>query len=187
MQLTEAYEQKLIKQVQAGSDDALVELCYFYRPLINSIKQKYFVRCYDGQDWDQDALIVCYQAAMSYEQGKGKFGSYFKTRLHNHARSLLRHDMAYRRRALAQATSLEAAMEKGIEQLHQKTTQLAEIPVSEKFTELFAQLSDLEIKTLLIALGVWHQEEVLQKLQIEQVALVRARSRLMQKMRKTLL
>lgn len=187
MQLTEAYEQELIGQVQAGNDDALIKLCYFYRPLINSVKQKYFVRFYDSQDWDQDALIVCYQAAMSYEQDKGKFGSYFKIRLHNHAKSLLRYDMAYRRRAFAQATSLEAAAAKGIEPLHQETTQLAEIPISEKFTELCAQLSDLEIKTLLIVLGVWHQEEVLQKLQIEQITLVRARSRLMQKMRKTLL
>ncbi|WEV70524.1 sigma-70 family RNA polymerase sigma factor [Lactobacillus sp. ESL0785] len=187
MQLTEKIEKELIEQIKLGNDEALRQLCCYYQPLINNLERQYFIRSYDRQDWQQDAMIICYETALNYDSARGKFGSYFKTRLTNHIKTLLRYEMAYRRRALAQSISLEAAVESGLSSLHQPLTQAIEIPLSEKFAELLTQLSDLEIKALLIILGKWSQEEALKKLKIEQITLIRARSRLMQKMRQALL
>ncbi|WEV43280.1 sigma-70 family RNA polymerase sigma factor [Lactobacillus sp. ESL0684] len=185
-ELTPEIEAELIKQIKAGSDDALENLFHYYQPLVNNVKCKYYVRGYDRQDWQQDALIECYQAVMAYESSKGRFGSYFKKRLDNHAKTLIRRDQAYRRKTLTQSITFETAIKNGLTPMNQQFSADSKIPMSEYFAELIPKLSDLEKLSLLISIGILQQEEVIKKFQIEQMTIIRARSRLIQKMRKTL-
>ncbi|MDF7638358.1 sigma-70 family RNA polymerase sigma factor [Lactobacillus sp. ESL0791] len=177
-------ELTLIKRIRQNDDQALPELCFYYQPLINNVKKSYFVRDYDDQDWDQEAMIVCHQAAIDYSPDKGHFGSYFKRRLNNHATSLLRRDLAYRRRASKEAISWEAFLttEDACSFMPQINYFLS-IPASESYTEFLDSLSNLEMKALLVILGEVSLEEV----EIDRLTLIRARSRVMQKLRKVLL
>lgn len=180
-------ENELIRQVKNGEDEALKKLFLLYKPLICNVKRKFRVRYYDSQDWDQDALIVCHASAMNFDQSKGKFGSYYKTRLTNHAKSLIRYDSAYRRQALTKSISLELATENGLRPFSQTYSHTPEVPLSETFVQLIKNLSNLEIMALLVALGVYQRKEAANLLKISQISLTRARSRLFRKMRQTLL
>lgn len=179
-------EEVLITQVKKGEQDALMKLYVLYRPLVNNIKRQYYLRYYDEQDWEQEALIVCYQSALMYQQDKGKFGSYYKVRLLNHIRSILRYHMAYRRKASSQAISIEKAITHGLRPIYQPTIMATEVPLCESLKEIVQKLSELEIWTLLIILGVCQQEEVIKYLKVSKVTMVRARSRLIKKMRTSL-
>ena len=145
------------------------------------------MRYYDNQDWEQDAMIICHASAKSFDLNKGKFGSYFKTRLINHARSLVRYDNAYRRQALKQSVSLETAKKNNLMPLNKSFVSIPEIPLSENIAILTGRLSTLEANALLVGLGVIKQKDVIEKLKISKLTLSRARSRLAQKMRQTLL
>jgi RNA polymerase sporulation-specific sigma factor len=180
-------EMNLILQIKKGKDDALIKLYQRYYPLVYSVKRKYYVRYYDDQDWNQDALIICHASAMNFNQSKGKFGSYYKTRLTNHAKTLIRYNSAYRRKAMNQSISLDAAREKGLEPIAKSVISPSEIPLSETLANLIANLSDLEISALLIELGIIDIEDVLQKFGVDQVTILRARSRLSRKMRHELI
>ena len=180
-------EAELIKQIKNGEDEALLDLCFRYKPLINKVKGMYHVRYYDNQDWEQDAMIICHASAKSFDLNKGKFGSYFKTRLINHARSLVRYDNAYRRQALKQSVSLETAKKNNLMPLNKSFVSIPEIPLSENIAILTGRLSSLEANALLVGLGVIKQKDVIEKLKISKLTLSRARSRLAQKMRQTLL
>ena len=180
-------EAELIKQIKNGEDEALLDLCFRYKPLINKVKGMYHVRYYDNQDWEQDAMIICHASAKSFDLNKGKFGSYFKTRLINHARSLVRYDNAYRRQALKQSVSLETAKKNNLMPLNKSFVSIPEIPLSENIAILTGRLSTLEANALLVGLGVIKQKDVIEKLKISKLTLSRARSRLAQKMRQTLL
>ena len=180
-------EAELIRQIKNGEDEALLDLCFRYKPLINKVKGMYHVRYYDNQDWEQDAMIICHDSAKSFDLNKGKFGSYFKTRLINHARSLVRYDNAYRRQALKQSVSLETAKKNNLMPLNKSFVSIPEIPLSENIAILTGRLSTLEANALLVGLGVIKQKDVIEKLKISKLTLSRARSRLAQKMRQTLL
>lgn len=180
-------EAELIRQIKNGEDEALLDLCFRYKPLINKVKAMYHVRYYDNQDWEQDAMIICHASAKSFDLNKGKFGSYFKTRLINHARSLVRYDNAYRRQALKQSVSLETAKKNNLLPLNKSFVSIPEIPLSENIAILTGKLSNLETNALLIGLGIVKQKDVIEKLKISKLTLSRARSRLAQKMRQTLL
>lgn len=179
-------EEMLIEQVKNDQQGALIQLYALYRPLINSIKQQYYIRYYDEQDWEQEALIVCYQSAIMYQKDKGKFGSYYKVRLLNHIRSILRYHMAYRRKASSQAISIEKAITQGLRPIYRPTVMTSEVPLTESLKEAVQRLSKLEIWTLLVILGVYQQEEVIKYLKVNQVTMIRARSRLIKKMRTSL-
>lgn len=180
-------EAELIRQIKNGEDEALLDLCFRYKPLINKVKGMYHVRYYDNQDWEQDAMIICHASAKSFDLNKGKFGSYFKTRLINHARSLVRYDNAYRRQAIKQSVSLETAKKNNLLPLNKSFVSIPEIPLSENIAILTGKLSTLETNALLIGLGIVKQKDVIEKLKISKLTLSRARSRLAQKMRQTLL
>ncbi|RMC45236.1 sigma factor [Lactobacillus sp. ESL0230] len=182
-----AEEATLINQVKNGKEDALKKLYIRYQPLVNSIINKYYLRCYDKQDWEQDALFICYQSAISYVDGKGKFASYYKTRLTNHAKTLVRYENAYRRRALTQSISIEKAVASGLRPLQVNQVSPSEVPLNDQLAEIIDHLSDLEGIALLVVLGIVPQEEVLANLKIEKKSLIRAKSRLVQKMRYHLL
>jgi len=71
--------------------------------------------------------------------------------------------------------------------LNKSFVSIPEIPLSENIAILTGKLSTLETNALLIGLGIVKQKDVIEKLKISKLTLSRARSRLAQKMRQTLL
>lgn len=180
-------ELELIKKVQKSSDgDALKKLCEIYRPMINTVKSKYFLRLYDEQDWDQEAMIVCYQSAIDFSKDRGKFGSYFKRRLNNHAISLLRYQLSKRRKVNNESISWENLLATSALGVHEPSTVDLTTPSSVIYDDWLGKLSDLELTALLISLGKIDETFVKQSLGISEQTIKRARSRALQKIHKTL-
>ena len=160
----QAKEKKLIKQVKRGDDEALKELFTLYQPLVNKVLKGYYLRHYDQNDWQQEAMIICYEAAMVYSERKGNFAGLYKTKLTNHARTLVRYHTALRR---------------------PKRSELA-IPIDDTYNNFVKSLSRLELIALLTILGEMSVEYVINHLNIGAAKLLRARSRTIQKMRNVL-
>lgn len=180
------YELELIKKVQKSADGiALQELCELYRPMINAVKSKYFLKLYDEQDWDQEAMIVCYQSAMDFLEKRGNFSSYFKRRLNNHAISILRYQLSQRRKADNDSVSWDnLLLTEG--SVHEPKTLSSHIPNSIVYDEWVSKLSDLELTALLISLGKIDEEFVKRSLNLDQQTINRARFRAFKKIRQTL-
>lgn len=179
-------ELELIKKVQKFADgDALKKLCKLYLPMINAVKSKYYLKLYDKQDWEQEALIVCYQSAMDFSEKRGRFGSYFKKRLNNHAISILRYQLSKGRKANNDTVSWDSLslVDGGV---HEPRTLNMHIPSSVVYDEWVSRLSDLELTALLINLGKIDEEFVKESLNIDNSTIRRARLRALYKIRQTL-
>ena len=178
-----AKEKKLIKQVKKGDDAALEELFALYQPLVNKVLKGYYLRHYDQKDWQQEAMIICYEAAMVYSERKGNFAGLYKAKLTNHARTLVRYHTALRRRTYNNSISLERINLQGINE--PKRSELA-IPINDTYNNFVKSLSRLELIALLTILGEMSVEYVIDQLNIGAAQLLRARSRTIQKMRNVL-
>ena len=84
MNSNEIRELELIEKIKLQDSEALKQLCNIYQPLIRSISNNYFLRIYDYQDWQQEAMIVCYSCAQSFSRERGSFAGYFRRRLTRH-------------------------------------------------------------------------------------------------------
>lgn len=177
-------EEKLIKKVRAGDDQALEKLFHLYEPLVNSIVKQFYLHHYDRKDWDQEAMIVCYEAALVFSPKKGKFSSLYKTKLFNHARTLVRYNMARRRQIYSQSIPLEKADIQG--SVNEPSRSELSIPVDETYNNFVNSLSHVELIALLTIIGEISTEYAIDHLNIEAMKLVRARARTLQKMRKVL-
>ncbi|WP_280515418.1 sigma factor, partial [Lactobacillus nasalidis] len=92
MVLTRERERQLIRLIQEKDDElALRELFASYRPLVGSVISRYFMELYDHQDWEQEALILCYRAAKRFDLKQEKpFAGFYKASLHNRIVNLIR-------------------------------------------------------------------------------------------------
>lgn len=176
-------ENELIKQVKKGDDEALKELFELYQPLVNKVLKGYYLRHYDQNDWQQEAMIICYESAMVYSGQKGNFAGLYKAKLTNHARTLVRYHTALRRKMYNTSVSLDRAKLQSINE--PKLSQLA-IPIGVTYNNFVKSLSRLELIALLTILGEMSIEHVINHLNIEAVKLLRARSRIIKKMRNVL-
>lgn len=168
-------ERKLIKKVKAGDDEALEKLFVLYKPLVNSVVKKYYLGHYDRNDWEQEAMIICYEAALVYSSEKGNFGSLYKTKLSNHARTLIRYNNAFKRQVYDQSISWES-----VKIQEPRRSELA-IPINDTYNEFVKSLSRLELIALMTIIGEMSAEYVIDHLKIEAIQLIRARSRALQK------
>lgn len=149
MQLSES---ELIELIKMKDSPALQELCQRYAPLIMSIKRHYYLRNFDDDDWDQEAMLVCYETACLFDPAKNPhFSAFFKLRLTNHARSLLRYEYAKRRAPYARAASYENAIAAGVAQeASYRPAELTYLPAS--YYDYLAKLSPRELTALQVYL-----------------------------------
>lgn len=176
-------EKDLIRQVKLGDDEALEKLFTLYQPLVNKVLKGYYLRHYDYKDWQQEAMIICYESALVYSNNKGNFAGLYKTKLTNHARTLVRYHTAKRRCVYNNSISLDSINLQSINE--PKCSELA-IPINDTYNNFVKSLSRLELIALLTILGEMSVEYVVNHLNIEAVKLMRARSRTIQKMRNVL-
>lgn len=176
---------ELVAKVVKKDNDALQELTRRYMPMINNIKSRYYIRHYDHDDWNQDAMLICYEACCLFDQKKNSnFGAFFKTKLSNHARSLIRYEMAKQREPYTNAVSYEAINAAGM--VNEESVELSVTPMREIFDKYVKDLSQLELATLLFLLGNLSQEKVYQQAKCDHYQLLQARSRCKNKLTKQL-
>lgn len=102
-------EIELIREVRYNnSSEALKKLFNKYLPMIDNIVNHYYIRSFDRDDWHQEAYIVCHETCFKYTDELGsKFGNFYKMRFNNHVKSLLRKELAIKRRIDKEAASFE--------------------------------------------------------------------------------
>lgn len=103
----------LIQAIRANNESAsFKELFDKYRPLVNKATKRYHFRFLETEDLIQEARIVCYQAALSYNiSGNVSFGKFFQQSLFNRYCSLLRKESAKKRMGDKYAESFEKILE----------------------------------------------------------------------------
>ncbi|QNQ81863.1 sigma-70 family RNA polymerase sigma factor [Lactobacillus sp. PV037] len=159
MKLEERHDEELILLVRERNSEALKELMKRYQGVAINVQKRFYLRSYDYQDWNQDSLLICYQSCKKYDfERGGKFGSFFKTNLVNHACSLLRHEMAKIREPYRKALSYELMVDDGIIQEEGSLLQL--IPNSKILNEYVSSLSGLEVLALLHHLGKLDEDKL---------------------------
>lgn len=147
MQLT------LILAAKDGDEVALEELYRQYRPLVYSLRKKYFLRDLDEQDWFQEGFIIFYDCIKAYQENYGvSLGALFKRSFENRIRSLIRREFAYKRKSNLGAVSFEQTVAEGLEDLCRYTSHtedpLQQVLLHEAFLEGQRHLSPLEMKAL---------------------------------------
>ena len=168
----------LIRRVKEKQDmKALHELLDRYRPLINGAKMNFFIRNFDNDDWEQEALIMCYQSCCTYDEDRAdNFGAYYRTKFYNHLRSLLRYELAQKRTAFTKSISYDNVVQKN----------LIKEEVEEMYQKFIKKLSDKEVIALKVFLGELTIEEASQKTKYSRYQLLQAKARCKAKMRKEL-
>lgn len=180
-------EHELLNLVRQKDSAALATLCQRYLPLIIAVKKRYWLHDYDEDDWRQEAMLVCYETALIYDEEKlMTFGGFFKMRLYNHARSLLRYQMAARRAQDATAASYEAAVDAGLPEPASQDA-IGEQPWAEAYESCWACLSDRERVALLVQIGRLSEEEGRDQASCSHAQLQQARQRCKRKLRAELL
>lgn len=180
-------ENELLKLVREKDNLALETLCRHYMPLIIGVKKRYWLHDYDFDDWRQEAMLICYESALIYDKDKlMSFGSFFKMRLYNHARSLLRYQMAARRAQDALASSYEAAVDAGLPEPASQDV-IGEQPWQEAYEACWVHLSERERVALLVQIGRLSEAEAKQRTACTDTQLQQAQQRCKRKLRAELL
>lgn len=143
----------LILAAKNGDEQALEELYRQYRPLVYSLRKKYFLRDLDEQDWFQEGFIIFYDCIKAFEVDYGtSLGVLFKRSFENRIRSLIRREFAYKRKTNIGAVSFEQTIADGFEDLCEYTSHtedpLQQLLLQEVFEESQQLLSSLEMKAL---------------------------------------
>lgn len=178
-------EQNLLTKILEGNEQALLELFEMYRPLVENSKKLFWVRDYDAQDWDQEALIICHEAVKTYDRNKGKFGVFYKKLLHNRAITLLRYSRAKRRVGNEMTISLEYVQE--YENIKMDMICILDHYQFDQKESVLSKLSHLELTSFKILMGTLTYEEAMHKLDYSLMQLKRAEDRVYHKLKKTFL
>lgn len=174
-------DKELIYFVKNKNNEALHELLRRYQPIINNVRGKYYIRHFDVDDWNQEAMIVCYETCCMFDLDRRReFGAFFKANFTNHAKNLLRYELAKRRAPYAKAVSYEVVKETGA--VNEQGFSLTEEPLNEIYRQFILGLSKIELLAMLTYLGRITCEEAARRgsCSIEQIT--RAKGRLKKKL-----
>ena len=176
----------LIKQVKEKKDvNALRKLVERYRPLINGAKLNFYIRNFDYDDWEQEALIMCYQSCCTYDESRAdNFGAYYRTKFYNHLRSLLRYELAQKRTAFTRSISYENVVQKNL--IKEEVEELHITPRKDMYRKFIGKLTEKEVIALKIFLGEMTLEEASKKTKYSRYQLLQAKARCKAKLRKEL-
>ncbi|MCD5560925.1 sigma-70 family RNA polymerase sigma factor [Lactobacillus delbrueckii subsp. lactis] len=182
MGLTKERERLLISRIQKDDDEqALKELYYSCLPVIGGTIKQYFVELYDSQDWEQEALILCYKTAKCFDLKQGKpFVGFYKVSLHNRDINLIRRGKRKKRLA----ASDQVYWEDVTPELEQASCLIASPPVPVlDWQDLVESLSMLELEELLLELGYKQAGEIMRQYQVNEMGLRRAKYRVKEKIK----
>ncbi|APT18115.1 hypothetical protein FC62_GL001341 [Amylolactobacillus amylotrophicus DSM 20534] len=184
---------ELIELTRQKNSDALVELCARYQPMIRGVIRRYFLRSYDYLDWQQDAMFICYESAVLFDENMHvRFGGFFQLRFLQHAKSLVRFELAKKRAPYSEALSLESQVTPS-KKIRDKIIKNDVFMISESsasdvnITQLEMYIDELSLTELVafrMNIGVVTQAEALKILDCTPTQLIAARDRCRQKFKK---
>lgn len=178
-------EKKLIEKVRQNDDRALIELFSMYHPIVEKSRNRFFFRGFDKDDWDQETLLICHEAALTYNSDKGSFGTFFRCKLNHWCVSLLRYQNAERRLGDDQNCSLDLLIEGG-EFLNKRDNIWVEVLTPDGCIEYLEKLSENEFLGFQYLLGKYTSEELKKLKGINPEQLKRACARAYKKLTATL-
>ncbi|AEV94771.1 sigma-70 family RNA polymerase sigma factor [Pediococcus claussenii] len=101
-------EQELLRLAKQGDQEAFNELFNKYLPVVKGLMTKYTIRGFDFDDWLQEGRLVFFKTICNFDIDRGfSLGVFFKNNFTNRICSLLRFEMAYKRKAGFEAQCLE--------------------------------------------------------------------------------
>ncbi|GKQ42170.1 DNA-directed RNA polymerase [Companilactobacillus sp. RD055328] len=176
---------ELVKRVVSdNSSQAIKELMMLYTPMVKKLANLYYIRNFNQADWLQEAFIVCHETCFRFHSSQGsQFGSFFKLRLKNHYLSLVRHELAIKRKADREACSFDHVTYYDQYVKHAGTRQSSiTIDSTIDLIGFCETLSYLEFKVFLMLLGEINVEEVCQKTHATKDQIFYAKNRCRQKL-----
>lgn len=179
-------ELELIRAVQNCSDSAALEsLLIKYRPMINLAMSKFYLRDFDRDDWLQEARIVCYETCLLYETNHNcQFSSFFRLRLYNHLRNILRHELATKRLSNQMCNSLDEMLIQESEATFRHPFATEPVIVQQlNLNRYLTSLSYLELQAFQVMVNQKKAAEVCELLDCTEKQLARAVERCHQKLK----
>lgn len=105
-------ELSLIDKAKYGDSTSFELLFHQYSPIVLHIKEKYFLRGYELDDWLQEGRVSFFNTIANYDSERHiTLGKFFQTNFQNRVFSLIRREMAFKRRSDLFSNSLEAMQE----------------------------------------------------------------------------
>jgi RNA polymerase sporulation-specific sigma factor len=140
-------EWTIIKQVKANNSNNFESLFVKYIPIVRKMWRDYTIRDFDWDDWVQEGRIVFFNSVINYDSDLDiTLGAFFRTNFKNRIFSILRFEMAYKRRAGYTAQTLDdpaVDLESFDSQISKITPQNA-LMIKENYAEYETLLSKFE-------------------------------------------
>ena len=179
---------EIISIIQGGDYYPFELLFLRYEPLVKKMVQTYYLQGYEKDDFYQESRLVFDKVIKTYDSERGlTFGSFYKVTLRHHFFSLIRKDMAKKRKADKFADSLEMLAEAGKlpNSMFAKSdyTYQEALEVKESIPGYFSALSGLEYETFTRYLKNATIKEIAQELHCEEIKVINALDRCKRKMR----
>jgi RNA polymerase sporulation-specific sigma factor len=111
-------EQQLIGLAAQGDNQSIRVLTEQYLPVMLKLRQNYFIKNYDHDDWVQEARLMVYHAALTYDHAQThSFGAFYRLLLNHRIVDLIRRSCASKRQPNQDILSLALETEEITEAL----------------------------------------------------------------------
>ena len=181
-------ELELINLTKQKNGEALIELFRRNLPMVRRAMHRYYIRQYDATDWQQDALYICYESACLFRPELNvKFSGFFQLRFLNHAKSLVRFELAQKREPYSKALSYETELSTDClgENTHESFISDSSLNLRD-FEDCLSRLSYMELLAFQNDLGNMTEEECLKQLHCTKIQFDAAKHRCYRKVKKYL-
>lgn len=186
-------DDEIIDMMRRGDCSHFEVLFQRYLPLVKNMIRDFYVQGFERDDFIQEARIVLNKTVLFFNAKRGHtFGNYFKLNLTNHFNSLVRKDMAKKRRIGKMSESLEGLLENGfspryIENYEGGMTFENAIEVKECIPQYVESLSKFECQVLVCHMHHLEKEEIAAELNCDIIQATNALDRCKRKLKKQLI
>lgn len=194
MESTDEFFEKLkdiemIEMIKEGDYSPFEVLFQRYMPVVKSTIKELYIKGFDRDDFIQEARIAFSKTIHFYDGERGlTIGNYFKLNLKNHLFSLIRKDMAQKRRISKVSESWEGLLENGFspyytEQYKREMAFEKDLELKECLPDYIKSLSNLECQVLAHHLRRIDKEEIAVELNCSVTQIVNALDRCKRKLK----
>lgn len=185
-------DEELIRMIRDGDGYPFQILFSRYHPLVTNLTKEYYLKSYEKEDLWQEARMVFHKTIQTYDKAKGHtFGNFYKLNFKHHIFSLIRKDMAKKRRIEKIVESLDGMLEKGMSPHYimngkEGLSALDILQVKEKLAGYHHTLSNLEQQVFSLYLKNKEIDEIAKQLKCDSLQIKNALDRCKRKMKQVL-
>lgn len=189
---THLSNEELISIIKKEDYDPFEVLFQRYIRMVNNVIKNFHIKSYENEDFTQEARIVFNTSIRAYEEDRFcTFGNFFKSNLQHHYISLIRRDMAKKRRIEKISESLDSLLENGfspnyIKNFSGEMNFQEALEVKENIPYFYSSLSKYEEKVFSRYMRNMDKEEIAEDLHCEVVRVVNALDRCKRKLKTTI-